>query len=425
MPYDFCRHSDNKRCTTDPGPEFRPTVTRMFAVTPGGTTLRGSTEHVPAATTLASRLVVRRNGETIDAAIDPAFSVKSKPSFNFTTELSGDGHYLFIRPDGILKPDTDYKVSIGGVWTGDGANGTFSKTLHYVTEPLRHKHTAPAIPSGTVQAIELSRLALPEPSLLPSVNQIGFDSYDLIAGLIDTEPAKPGPVHRLMWVIGGRKTKNGATKADPTAGFAFPLYGTYNHNQVELNTSQVSLQFSFGPVPLRSMDFRGATKVDGSFTAGASLFGQVTCADVPNYSAQLRIAGVCNQSDTLAAYGTFLSDGYESGGANAKPEGVYAKEVQFTAPTAGADGAAVASLRLRRGTRYRAAGHLVSILLVDDATLAPVNLDYRTLTSQVVDGAGNVTGARLRIPAGTQLPASVRAYTIADVYPLGSSTVAP
>ena len=151
-------------------------------------------------------------------------------------------------------------MSISGVWTGDGANGTFSKTLHYVTKPLRHKHTAPAIPSGTVQAIELTRLALPEPSLLPSVNQIGFDSYDLIAGTIDSEPVKPGPVHRLMWVIGGRKTKNGQTKADPTGGFAFPLYGPYNHNQVALNTSQVSLQFSFGPVPLRSLDFRGATR---------------------------------------------------------------------------------------------------------------------------------------------------------------------
>ena len=179
----------------------------MFAVTPGGTTLRGSTEKVPAATTLAARLVVRRGGTTVDAAIDPAVSVTSKPGFTFTTELSGDGHFLFIRPDGILKPDTDYRVSISGVWTGDGANGTFSKTLHYVTKPLRHKHTAPAIPSGTVQAIELTRLALPEPSLLPSVNQIGFDSYDLIAGTIDSEPVKPGPVHRLMWVIGGRKTE--------------------------------------------------------------------------------------------------------------------------------------------------------------------------------------------------------------------------
>ena len=146
---------------------------------------------------------------------------------------------------------------------------------------------------------------------------------------------------------------------------------------------------------------------------------------MPNYSAQLRIAGVCNDSDTLASYGTFLSDGYDGGGANAKPKGVSAGGVELTAPTATEDGAAVASLRLRRGTRYRAAGHLVSILLVDDATLAPVSLDYRTLTEQVVDGEGNVVGARLRIPAGTQLPASVRAYTIADVYPLASTQLSP
>ena len=147
VPYDFCRKSDHKRCTTDPSPEFRPTVTRTFAVTPGGTTLRGSTENVPAATTLAARLVVRRDGETIDAAIDPAsLSVTAKPSFTFTSELSGDGHFLFIRPDGILKPETDYRVQMSGAWTAEGANGTFSKTLHYVTGPPRHKHTVPGDP---------------------------------------------------------------------------------------------------------------------------------------------------------------------------------------------------------------------------------------------------------------------------------------
>ena len=42
-----------------------------------------------------------------------------------------------------------------------------------------------------------------------------------------------------------------------------------------------------------------------------------------------------------------------------------------------------------------------------------------------MDGAGNVVGARLRIPAGTQLPASVRAYTMADVYPLASTQLSP
>ena len=408
----------SKRCTTDPSPEFKPTVTRTFAVTPGGTTLRGSTENVPAATTFAARLVVRRDGETIDAAIDPAsLSVTAKPSFTFSSELSGDGHYLFIRPDAILKPETDYRVQMSGVWTAEGANGTFSKTLHYVTGPPRHKHTFPAIPSGEVQAIELTRLALPQPALLPSVNQIGFDSYDLIAGWLTPQRSNQGK--QLLWVIGGRAKQDGTTVADPAGGFAFPLYGTYDRGQTALNTSQVSLQFSFGPVPLRSLDFRGATRVDGSFKPGASLYGQVTCADVPNYSAQLRIAGVCNSSDTLASYGTFLSDDYPGGGANAKPRGVRATGVQMTPPTASADGEAVASLGLRSGTRYQASEHLLSVLLVDAATGAPVPLDYRSLTTPSTDAAGNLTGASLRIPAGTPLPGAVRAYVVADVFPLG------
>ena len=305
-----------------------------------------------AATTLAARLVVRRDGTTVDAAIDPAVSVTSKPGFTFTTELSGDGHFLFIRPDGILKPDTDYRVSISGVWTGDGANGTFSKTLHYVTEaasPQAHGardsvgHGAGdrAHPPGAARAVAAAER---QPDRLRLLRP---DRRDDRLGAREARAGPPADV-------GDRRAQDqerSDARPIPTGGFAFPLYGPYNHNQVALNTSQVSLQFSFGPVPLRSLDFRGATHVDGSFAPGASLYGQVTCADVPNYSAQLRIAGVCNDSDTLASYGTFLSDGYDGGGANAKPKGVSAGGVELTAPTASEDGAAVASLRLRAAAR--------------------------------------------------------------------------
>ena len=107
-------------------------------------------------------------------------------------------------------------------------------------------------------ALELSRLALPLPSLLPSVNQIGFDSYDLIAGTL----AKGGG-HVLLWVIAARPGRNGVPQADPTGNFAFPLSGTYRGDEVLLNASQVNLQFSFGPVPIRSLDFRGELGSDG------------------------------------------------------------------------------------------------------------------------------------------------------------------
>ncbi len=97
----------------------------------------------------------------------------------------------------------------------------------------------------------------------------------------------------------------------------------------------------------------------------------------------------------------------------------------LTRPTATADGEATVSLSLSGGARYRAGAHLASILLVDAATGAPVPLDYRALTNPVVDAAGNVSQVRLRIPAGTELPPSLRAYTIADVFPLAASELGP
>ncbi len=80
----------------------------------------------------------------------------------------------------------------------------------------------------------------------------------------------------------------------------------------------------------------------------------------------------------------------------------------------------VATLSLAEGARYPAGSHLASILLVDPATGAPVSLDYRALTTNLADEAGQIAEVRLRLPAATTLPDSLRAYVIADVFPLGS-----
>ncbi len=352
VPYDYCRAVRDSRCTTNPGQEFGADVDRTFPVTPGGTTVKGSKLDVPASTVLGTRLIVRRGGTTanagIDAGTDSDSIVHADPPFDFQTELSGDGQYLFIRPDGFLAPNTDYRVRLSGGWKAGTETGGFDNTLRFRTDGSRGRTVPLRVGAREVGALEISRLALPLPSLLPSVNQIGFDSYDLIAGTLKrTKPGPDGVGRILMWVVAAQHGNGGGAKADPNGGFAFPLYGTYKRDQVALNASQVSLQFSFGAVPLRSLDFRGSLAADGSFRPGASLYGQVTCADVPNYSSQLRIAGVCNASDTLASYGTFLSDAYGRGGANQKPAGVRSAGVTLTPPTATTDGEAVATLSAR------------------------------------------------------------------------------
>ena len=75
----------------------------------------------------------------------------------------------------------------------------------------------------------------------------------------------------------------------------------------------------------------------------------------------------------------------------------------------------------RPGASYPARGHLVSIVLTDADTGAPVGINYTADLKTVQDAHGNIAAAQLTIPAGTSLPARVRAYVVADVFPLGQS----
>jgi outer membrane protein assembly factor BamB len=432
VPYDYCLHSRNSRCSRKPGQDFGKNVNRMFFVTPGGTTVPSrSGLKIPSATVLATRLLVRKGGVTEDAALQPSASpeglVSAKPNFGFTTQLSGDGHYLFIRPTGLLRANTNYRVRINGDWRVGSAPareaGVVDTTLRFRTSRSRAKLPLRVGGKGAV-AFTISRLAIPLPPLLPSVNQIGFDSYDMIAGTVARSKAnRRGEARLLLWVIGARRDRHGLLRPDPNGNFQFPLSGVYRRNTVQLGSQDLSLQFSFGSVPLRLFDVRGQLAPDLAMRPGAGIYSETTCADVPNYSAQLRIAGVCNSQDTLAASGTLLTGAYGSHAANRRPGGVRLASLQLTPPGANAPGSALATLALRRGKRYPANKHVGSIVLTaPDGQVVP--LDYRGATSPVTDSRGNLRGIQLNIPVGTQLPSRVRAYAILDVFPLGSRALA-
>jgi outer membrane protein assembly factor BamB len=425
VPYDYCLHNTDRRCDTRRGQDFGSEIDRMFYVTPGGTTVGGRrAPTIPPATVLATRLIVREGGLTQDAALDqpatPGGIVSVKPRFAFTTQLSGDGHYLFIRPAGLLKPNTGYRVRIRDGWRAPGGSadgGSVDTTLRFRTNA-----SGGELPLGVgrkkTSAFSLSRLAIPLPPLLPSVNQIGFDSYDMIAGTI-AAPKSRRAGKLLLWVIGGRRDRQGVLRPDPNGNFQFPLSGFHRRGSLELSSQDLNLQFSFGPVPLRLFDIRGQMAPDLSVRPGSGLYSETTCDDVPNYSAQLHIAGVCNAEDTLAASGTLLTDRYGLRAANRRPPGVWLASLTLTRSGPATPGSVTAQLALSKGARYPADKHVGSILLTGpDGSVVP--LDFHGQTSVVTDGAGNLRTIRLTIPPGTALPAVVRAYAITDVFPLGA-----
>jgi hypothetical protein len=264
-----------------------------------------------------------------------------------------------------------------------------------------------------VSAITISRLSVPMPAFLASVNQIGFDSYDWIASTIARTKHTV-----LLWVIGAVPGSHGRDVVDPHSAFGFPLAGRYEGGSVILSSPNVSLEFSFGGVPLRRFELRGDLEPDLSFAPGANLFADTVCKTVPVYGPELTFTGICNPSGVLGASGTFISNAYR-GPASVRPAGVRAGRVALLRPTASSDGEATVALS-GRGLPA-AAHHVAAILLTDAASGTPIALDYRPNTRLRTNRLGRISGVQLTIPGGTALPARIRAYVILDAFPIGQT----
>jgi hypothetical protein len=314
IPYDYCLHAADARCSRAPGPPFGATVRRAFAVSTGGSTLRRAPRAQPIAAVLNARLLVRRAGTTPSAGMRPARGlVRLRPAAPFRAQLSGDGQFLHVVPDGFLRPGTRYTLRVSGrsairlpaqVRATPGPR--FATTLRFRTAP-RGPAVPLAVERDAVTALSLRRLAVPMPSFLTSVNQIGFDSYDLIAGVVAAGRTRPsGERDVLLWVVGGRR-RGGREVVDPRAGFAFPLAGRLRGDSIILTARDLRLTFSFGDVPLRRFELRARLGRDLRTRPGAGLYAEVTCTDVPVYGAVLDAIGLCKDTGTLPASGTFLS----------------------------------------------------------------------------------------------------------------------
>ena len=455
VPYDYCLHHADTRCNTSPGTPYPPNTTRVLPVSTGGNTIRsGSEGGLPASSEITGRLIVRRTsgstvpllqqqGQTVYASMLPAPSaaslVQTRPAFPWSAQLSGDGRFVFITPRSFLKPSTTYHVRVAGRWGADGTRvanyttpgtwtryGNFGDTFSFRTAPLGGPLPLKVTPNR-VSIFRLRRLAVPLPSFLTSVNQIGFDSYTLLVGAVAVgRPDASGRGRILLWATQARKGPGGQYVPDPHGTLIFPLAGYYRGSTLMLSVHGVTLTFSFGKVPLQFLDMNFALRHSLHNQPGAGLYAQTICAKIPNYGPAAYLTGLCNANGILAAAGTFITDPYHFqtsprahlSAANVRPSGLTVKSLVLQRPTQATDGSVTVSLKLARGQRYPAAVHRIGLLLVNRSG-QPLGVDY-TAETTFRDRAGNITGARLVIPKGTSMPPHLTAYAMADVFPLAS-----
>ena len=250
--------------------------------------------------------------------------------------------------------------------------------------------------------MSLTRLAVPLPPMLPSLNQIGFDFYDLIVGTVDrTPPDARGEGSILLWALAARRDGRGVPVADPNGNAGLPALRPLPRRLADPSAPETSTS------PSLSATYRCGAWSSAELAwdptgecAGQSLYGEVTCADVPVYGAVLPLTGLCNRSGTLAASGTYLTTRYDPRGkANRRPAGVRLTALTLNRPRRFSRRLGGGRLALARGARYPVRSHRTSILLTDARTGAPVRLDYRRAARSIADARGDLRAVRLTIPA--------------------------
>jgi hypothetical protein len=442
VPYDYCLNSKTEpRCSSLQA--LPSNFTGLSYLTPGGNTQPDFPASLPASSMLTLGLVVRQGGQTVIARLcnNPigcpgnSLLVAFEPFVPIDVEHSADGKYIYIRPMDFLVPGRTYSVTasgdyytggwrLGNLTLGGSRAGSFSGTFSF-----KVPEAGPVLPvsigTSQVSGLELTRLAAPIPSMLPSLNQIGFDYLDWLMGAVVMTPADAnGQGKFIQWAIGAKQNAAGRLVADPTSDFALPLSGEYQNRDFVLTNRNFPMAITGIRIPFNLFELRGSLGANG-VTVHPAAYADTQALSIPTFGPYLVIAGLAsNWYEKLLVAGTYITRPYD-GMANHAPSGVTVKDVTFSAPTKSQAGQVVADLALLPGVSYPPDEHRLSLLLVDPTSTTAVFMDYHANTGFRADSYGNLQSVTLTLPKGLALPAHVRVYVLLDVFPAFEKDVLP
>ncbi len=432
VPYDYpmtpAGRSD-ARCALGPREDLADDGVFMIYTTPFGGLLKEAPKEIDANDPLTFSLFVRKKGDTVLSAIDRddlKVTVSGSPAM--AVNVAANRRFVTISPKEVWTGPAGgpVTVTLRGTYTTDmsrfglkffggseGGGFNLKYTFNVQARPGgAMPYRVPRAEGDPSACFEFSRLSAPNPSMLPSWNQIGFDSLHYLAGAVE------GTGNRaLFWVIGGRLDgESGTTVVNPGLEVRFPLVLEYDGGLVTFsNYDGFKINF-IGSWDMPFGLYRIAAKADpvtGAVLKRAAINAVALCDDIEFYGKGLKLMGM-SEFDTgrMAVYGG-MNLGLWGRGYAMRPGG--AGKVSFYAGETSAS-AVISGGSLRKGD------HVYSLVLVDEATGKPLPLYYTKRTAVDAGGDGTVKKVTVAFDSG-QARGRLRAYYMVDTYPAAKGTV--
>jgi outer membrane protein assembly factor BamB len=421
VPYDYPLTEAGRRdprSAVGPGEALPSEGAFLIYTAPFGGLLSDPPRTIAANQPLAFTLFVREGGDTSKAAIDRdslLVTVSGAPATRL--EVSADGQFLLLVPQetwtgpagGTLRVDVkgDYDT---GMWRlglrsfGGRRGGSFDQGFRFEVEPraaAASPYEVPREPGDAGSLFELSRFAAPNPTILPSWNQIGFASLHYLAGIVEGTRDRA-----ILWVIAGRRA-DGETVVDPGMDMRFPLVMDYDAGLLTLH-NYAGFEIDFvGSWDMPFGFYRISTRVDPATGRGlepAALAAVALGDEVAHYGIFLKLMGISELlTGHIATFGGLDVDLHPRG-RSAATQGV--GSVRFSRDANSATATIV-------GGALGVADHVYSLLLVDPVSGRPLPLDYAKRTKVEADAKGVVTAVHVGFEPG-EVPRALRAWYLVD-----------
>ena len=430
IPYDYCLRPglNDDRCTVGPGePLPDEGVFIVFTTSFGGLEIDTPTE-ITANQALTFTLFVREGGNTkLTAIASDSIEVTTDSGTDIDADVSGDRRYITVIPRTPWVGDDGgtINVRVKGEYLDQltyrqglrftflpGAGGSFDETFSFEIAP---RATSPfpfevaSAPGDATGIVELYRIAAPLPTILPSYNQIGFDSIHYVMGMVEGQADE-----FVAWGVGGTFDAEGSVIVDPGSDVRFPLVFRWDDGLLTMiNEEGFTIEFNGFPLPFRY--FRVATTLDAEGNAVHSpwLNAKTICSEITFYGVFLEALGFCNADTGLLD----VVGGSEfrpfGDGTQSAPPGIGTVEVTREGNTL------VATLT---DTSLQSEEHNFGLLILDAATRVPVGLNYTDRTAHAPD-RGTVQTVTLNLADVEDVPETLRVYLMVDAYPAAVNTL--
>jgi len=400
---------------------------------------------------------IRKEGKTILSAIHPgSLEVHSPTGIPIRMHLSANRKFITLSPEESWTKGKGGEVTItircrvktglkrlGLKFFGGRKTHLLEQDFLFSVPPAGEKkaelpYVIPEKPGDSASVLEISRFSCPSPTMLPSYNQIGFDSLHYLAGVVEGKND-----HAVLWAVqGSLNEKTGETLVDPSRADFFVLNMKYDSGLLTLyNYDGFTISF-FGSWDMPFGTYRISLEVDrksGRALGPGTLNALIRSGEIKLYGNFLKLTGMSDmRTGHMPVSGAVNVDLWNRSPTRDRPGKERRGPSQISMQPLVLDPAEAESIKLdidKDGVRaevsgcgFKAGAHVYGILLIDRGSGYPLGLNYARKTRLVTGEGGEVHEIILEYGEGAleyREGASkvsgmkkIRAYVMVDMYPV-------